>query len=163
VVGDAVVVSHLPGLSAAGLALISSQKNLETDGARTAIAQHCAPSIDYVRYRSAFPFLNSATDISDGLVVDASHIADASSVAIEIDTKKITAHPDFEVISSIATNQEQALDFVLSGGEDHVLLGTTTNPEKCAGFTTIGRVVSGHGVFVDGKRRDGEAGYQHSW
>lgn len=162
-VGDAVVVSHLPGLSAAGLALLSSQKNLESDGAHKAITQHCAPSIDYARYRSAFPFLNAATDISDGLVVDASHIAEASSVAIEIDAKKITSHPDFEAISSIAPNREHALECVLSGGEDHVLLGTTRNPEKCAGFVEIGRVVSGHGVFVDGKRRDGEAGYQHSW
>ena len=55
------------------------------------------------------------------------------------------------------------MECVLSGGEDHVLLGTTRNPEKCAGFVEIGRVVSGHGVFVDGKRLDGEAGYQHIW
>ena len=162
-VGDAVVVSHLPGLSAAGLLLLSSQKNLDSANARKAIAQHCAPIIDYARYRSVFPFLHAATDISDGLIVDASHIADASSVAIEFDSKKITSHSDFEAFSSIAPNREHALDFVLSGGEDHVLLGTTANPEKCAGFIEIGRVVSGHGVFVDGKRRDGEAGYQHSW
>ena len=69
----------------------------------------------------------------------------------------------FEVLTKAIASKERALEFVLSGGEDHVLLGTTSSPEKCRGFIVIGRVIPGQGVYVDGERRDNEAGYQHSW
>ena len=162
-VGDSVVISHLPGFSAAGLYLLANGGVDEGIEAKAAIAQHCAPEIDYERYRDSFEFLHSATDISDGLIVDLSHIASSSSVAIEIESTSIQKNQKFEVLTKVASSKERALEFVLTGGEDHVLLGTTSKPEKCRGFIEIGRVIPGHGVFVDGKRRDSETGYQHSW
>jgi thiamine-monophosphate kinase len=162
-VGDAVVISHLPGSSAAGLSLLSKGKEIDSESAREFVAQHCAPSIDYVKYRKAFPKLNCATDISDGLIVDAAHIASASSVAIELDTKNLTTHAHFEKLLTVFDGGDSALQAILTGGEDHVLLATTREPEKIEGFIPIGTVVSGHGIFVDGKRREMESGYQHSW
>lgn len=162
-IGDAIVISNLPGTSAAGLTLLSKGIEIDSDIARELVSQHCAPEIDYSKYRNAFPFLNCATDISDGLIVDASHIASASSVAMEFDTKTLTSHPQFEKLLTVFDGSDSALTAVLTGGEDHVLLATTSEPEKIEGFTRIGTVISGHGIFIDGKRREMESGYQHSW
>lgn len=162
-IGDAVVVSHLPGTSAAGLALLSKGNEIDSEIARELVSHHCAPEIDYVKYRNAFPSLNCATDISDGLIVDASHIASASSVAMEFDTKTLTSHPQFEKLLNVFDGSDSALTAVLTGGEDHVLLATTSEPEKIEGFIRIGTVMSGHGIFIDGKRREMDSGYQHSW
>ena len=162
-IGDAVVISHLPGSSAAGLSLLSKGTEIGTEIAREFVAQHCSPEIDYVKYRDAFPMLHCATDISDGLIVDAANIASASSVAIELETKTLTTHTQFEKLRTVFDGGDSALQAILTGGEDHVLLATTSEPEKIEGFMRIGTVVSGHGIFVDGKRRDIESGYQHSW
>lgn len=162
-IGDAVVVSHLPGFSAAGLTLLSQDRETDKEIERRAVSQHCAPVIDYSHYRGAFEYLTSATDISDGLIVDASHIAEASSVAFEIDTSKFELHADFEWLKILGGSKDQAIEFVLIGGEDHVLLGTTPTPERIQGFLEIGRVITGHGIYVDGKKRDAERGYQHNW
>ena len=162
-VGDVVVVSHLPGYSAAGLLLLGQGNEIRNELEVRAVKAHCAPSLDYLKYQSAFGHLNSATDISDGLVVDASHIASASNVAIELDTSMLMAQADFGKLQTLCGDKYQALEMVLTGGEDHVLLGTTNSPEKLPGFIEIGRVVAGHGIYVDGIKRDGETGYQHSW
>lgn len=162
-VGDAVVISHLPGMSAAGLAILSKGGEIETGIKRELVRQHCAPEIDYVKYRDAFPFLNSATDISDGLIIDASHIASSSGVAIEIETRDLMVHDEFTKLLQIFDGNESAVAAALTGGEDHVLLGTTSEPAKLTGFIKIGTVISGHGIYIDGKLRDIDSGYQHRW
>ncbi|MEY3431094.1 MAG: hypothetical protein RJB30_1026, partial [Actinomycetota bacterium] len=58
-------------------------------------------------------------------------------------------------------DSERYLDWVLTGGEDHLLLGTTANPQS-TGFTVIGRVIEGEGIYLDGTRMD-ESGYSHHW
>jgi thiamine-monophosphate kinase len=114
-----------------------------------------------------FPFLNSATDISDGLLIDLKHIARASKVAINLESSLIEKSESFtalqELLSGFEKEKSTALEYVLSGGEDHVLLMTTSQPEKCDGFTKIGTVHPGEGVLMDGKEVTGETGYQHSW
>lgn len=162
-IGDVVVLSHLPGFSASGLALLSQGRDLDYAAKKYAVEQHCAPTVDYVKYKSAFAHLSSATDISDGLIVDASHIASASGVAIEIEKSKLIAHADFDQLLQSSENKDQALELLLTGGEDHVLLGTTNSPAKLSGFIEIGRVIAGHGVLIDGAKQDEESGYQHSW
>jgi thiamine-monophosphate kinase len=69
-------------------------------------------------------------DISDGLGVDAGHIASRSGVRIVIDVDAIPLAPG------------ATLDDV-SFGEDYELLATTPDP---LGFTVIGRVEAGSGV-----------------
>jgi thiamine-monophosphate kinase len=162
-VGDLVVISHLPGNSAVGLFLLSQGREIKHEFEVRAIEAHCAPTLDYAKYQSAFEYLNSATDISDGLIVDASHIAAASKVAIELDTSMLMAARDFERLVFLCGDKNQALEMILTGGEDHVLLGTMNSLAHIPGFIEIGRVIAGHGIYVDGIKRDGQTGYQHSW
>ena len=81
-------------------------------------------------------------DVSDGLVLDASRIAKASGVRVELD--------------SSAGLDEHAL----YGGEDHGLLATfppaATPPE---GFRAIGVVTAGDpGVFLGKRELDAQSG-----
>ena len=165
--GDAVMISHLPGWSKAGLMILSHRLPQTSELSQRARAQHCSPDIPYSAYRRVFPFINSATDISDGLLIDVKHIARASKVAINLESSLIEKSESFtalqELLSGFEEEKSAALEYVLSGGEDHVLLMTTSQPEKCDGFTKIGTVQFGEGVLLDGKEVTGETGYQHSW
>lgn len=161
-IGDLLLISHLPGWSAAGLELLTRGKTELKDPTK-AVSQHCAPEIDYEKYLSSFDVAHAATDISDGLLLDASNLAESSRVAISIDTESFRKCEDFSAIAELASLLD--IDWrklVLSGGEDHVLLVTSDSP--IAGFTQIGRVDSGEGVFVDGVRvDDSQKGFQHQW
>lgn len=102
----------------------------------------------------------AAIDISDGLHQDATHIAAASDVTIEIDAERVP-------VAGGAT-----ADDALAGGEDYELLVASRTPlpesdfarEFATSLTAIGRVVEG-GCAVhftrDGKRVAAPPGYDH--
>ena len=166
-VGDVVMISHLPGWSKAGLEILSRDLTHASESSQRALMQHRAPQIDYSKYRKVYAALNSATDISDGLLIDSGHIAGASGVALNLQSTLIEKAEGFAALQQLAqefgTGESSGMDFVLSGGEDHVFLVTTSTPEKCEGFIEIGRVEQGKGVLLDGEVVSGEAGYQHHW
>jgi thiamine-monophosphate kinase len=125
-VGDLVILSGLPGESAAGLKLL--QQGIRNE--RT--LQHRRPIVDYSAARSfAFAGVSAMADVSDGLVSELSHIARASGVGIEV-------------------YSDEAIDF--HGGEDHVFVATISphlpSPHKAI---QIGRVVLGKGVRINGE------------
>ena len=85
-------------------------------------------------------------DVSDGLVLDATRLAEASRVTVEIDAGTLGADPAA----------------ALAGGEDHALLATFP-PEVVlpGGFRAIGHV-AGQGpdsVLIDGARFHGKGGW----
>ena len=153
-VGDSLYVSSLPGLSAAGLFLLNSGKEIGTALAQKAIVQHKAPTIEYQKYRDCFSKLNCAIDVSDGLASDAAHLAKASNVRIDLN-EEILSRSELKELDA-----ENYLGWVLNGGEDHVLLGTSK--EVVPGFIEIGKVLEGSGVALDGKEITA-GGYTHSW
>jgi thiamine-monophosphate kinase len=153
-VGDSLYVSSLPGSSAAGLFLLNSGKEIGTELARKAVLQHKAPTIEYQKYRNIFAKLNCAIDVSDGLVSDAAHLAQASNVGIDLHSEILRRSELREL------DAENCLDWVLNGGEDHVLLGTST--VAVPGFIEIGKVLEGSGVTLDGKEITA-GGFAHSW
>ena len=125
-VGDLVIISDLPGKSAAGLKLL--QQGI-TDERTLA---HRRPVVDYIAARDfALAGVSAMCDISDGLISELGHIARASGVGIEIRT-------------------DEAIDF--NGGEDHVFVATISPhlpfPRQAI---EIGRVVLGKGVRVNGE------------
>jgi len=153
-IGDCVLISELPGASAAGLHLLQSGAAISSEMAKDLISQHLAPSINYQKYRESMGKLNSAIDTSDGLLLDASRIAQASKVRINLYTENMRSSPLHLL------NSEKYLNWVLNGGEDHKLLGTCS--EALEGFIEIGRVESGTGVFLDDKAIS-ISGFEHRW
>lgn len=99
----------------------------------------------------------SLIDVSDGLVQDAKHLAEASGVQIAL-TSEIVLSPSLREVSL-----QLGLDPVhlaLSGGEDYALLGTFVPEAVPAGFVVIGTCQEGDGVWVDGRPGD-ELGHDH--
>ena len=94
-------------------------------------------------------------DISDGLLADAGHLAEASGVAIDVRTADLEVPEPLQAVA--AATGADPISFVLGGGDDHALLATF--PADAAlpeGWTVIGAVSAGEGVTVDGAAYDGE-------
>ena len=145
-VGDIVAVSGPLGAAAMGLRLLFERAvdtAGEPDAALAAIlrAEHpeqiaaqlapCPPIADGVA--AALGGATAMLDLSDGLALDASRLARASGVALDL--------------ASVAVGSRQALD----GGEDHSLLATfPPGAPLPGGFRPIGVVRAGEGILVDG-------------
>jgi thiamine-monophosphate kinase len=97
-------------------------------------------------------------DVSDGLLSELNHIASASGVGIELDSKLIAETPGFKDLE--AATKGDIWEVVLSGGEDHVFVATTSSdiPE---GAHLIGKVVPGIGVKVSGISKLPATGFRH--
>ena len=141
--GDSVYVSALPGFSRAGFEILTNNLPHSPAFAR-ALSQFKSPELDPALMRT-FKSAHALCDVSDSLLVQAEQISKASSVAIEIDTKKIEKSYGFADLAAVAQTLDcDVWDLVLGGGEDHVLLATGVNlPGIC-----IGRVLDGSGVKV---------------
>jgi thiamine-monophosphate kinase len=99
------------------------------------------------------------TDVSDGLVADLRHIADASSVSIELLTAALAADRDGVLEAARAVGLD-AWEWVFGGGEDHALVATFDGAVP-DGWRVIGTVVDGPPcVLVDGGEWGGSAGWQ---
>ncbi|WP_433759828.1 thiamine-phosphate kinase [Nocardia sp. CA-135398] len=98
------------------------------------------------------------TDISDGLLADLGHIAEASGVAIDLHSKTLRD----PALATIARRLDaDAAQWILTGGEDHAFVGTwPAHRDLPPGWMPIGRVLAGHGVTVDGVRQPGNAGWE---
>ena len=117
-VGDQVILSGIPGKSAAGL--FQLQKG-ESDS--KFIKAHKKPFVNY-KLAKEFKSVNSMCDVSDGLLSELTHIAEASGVGIEIDSRLIEQLSDFKELADL--DSSQVWQWVLGGGEDHVFVATTS-------------------------------------
>lgn len=99
------------------------------------------------------------TDVSDGLVADLRHIAEASGVTIDLATDALTPDHDAVLAAAEAVGADP-WTWVLGGGEDHALVAAFPAAIP-AGWRVIGAVLDGPGrVLVDGAEWDGPAGWQ---
>ena len=122
--------------------------------------RHLVPQPPYGQGAAAAAAGASAMiDISDGLIADARHVAEASGVAIDLSTAALAADHD-ALLEAAAAVGADPWAWVLGGGEDHALVACFTGPVP-AGWRVIGRVSDGPaGVLVDGREWQGYAGWQ---
>lgn len=155
--GDALYVSGTLGDAAGALAFLNGEWQPSPEAAEYLVDRFYRPR---ARMELGLELLDKATaaiDISDGLLADAGHIAAASGVAIEIETRAL---PASDALQSNG-DSEKILTWVLSGGDDYELCFTlppgAVVPPNC---TRIGRVMEGQGVKTD-IDIDLKPGYQH--
>lgn len=165
-VGDRLWVTHTLGDAAAALALLQGE-----------LADTWLPEFDHQdwlihRFNRPTPRLELALglrahataciDISDGLLADARHIADASGVALYIEAQQIPLSAP--LIS--CPDRDLAMRWALTGGDDYELLFTLPPAlDAPPGCTLIGEVRSGSGVHCDHPAArpgaGGHLGYAH--
>jgi thiamine-monophosphate kinase len=165
--GDQVAVAGQLGRSAAGLALLEaglaepSSRLAEAGDLAALVASHRRPRPPYRCGPEAADLgATSMIDISDGLVADLNHVADASGVLIDIETARLPGDPALG--SAAAVLGADWLRWVLTGGEDHALAATfppgTSLPDH---WSVIGTVRPGHGVTLNSRPAEGRNGWDH--
>jgi thiamine-monophosphate kinase len=154
--GDVVAVAGRLGWAAAGLAAL--RRGFRTP--KAVVDAHRRPEPPYAAGPAAAVLgANAMCDVSDGLIADLAHIAEASEVRIDIDSSALTV-PDVlvEVGSALGSHP---LDWVLTGGDDHAIAATFPAATVLSGeWLVIGEVAEGSGVRVDGVERSG-GGFDH--
>lgn len=153
--GDVLALAGRLGFAQAGLLMLSRGFR----SPRVLVGAHRVPEPPYELVRLA-THASSMIDISDGLVSDLSHIAKASGVSINIQTAEFEI-PEPLAAAASAFNGD-ALEWILTGGEDHAFAATfTTALDVPSGWTIIGSVQSGEPVVtVDGEMYSGK-GWDH--
>lgn len=156
--GDLLAVAGVLGHSAAGLALL--QAGLAEPAALVAAYRWPRPPY-HAGPEAASLGATSMIDVSDGLVADTGHVAQASGVLIDIDTARLEPGDDLRA-AAVALPGHDPLTWMLTGGEDHALAATfPPATELSAHWSVIGRVREGKGVRVDGQPFVGRAGWDH--
>ena len=150
--GQKVVAHGKIGWSAAGWALLERfGTQLPDPQLQPLVDFHCAPEIEPGRGVIARATGATAmTDNSDGLVHDLTTIAKRSAVRINIYSEAIA--PDELLKRAGDLLDHDPWDWVLAGGEDHTLLGTTMK-DAPSGFRLIGDVHKSNGtdhLTIDG-------------
>jgi thiamine-monophosphate kinase len=155
-VGDVVAVCGRLGWAAAGFAVLGRGFRSPVQ----VVAAHRRPEPPYFEGPHAAQLgATSMTDVSDGLVADLGHVADASGVRIEIRAQTVDVPARLREVGA-ALNVDP-LVWVLAGGDDYALAATfparTQLPDP---WRVIGIVSEGQGVRVDGRRWP-EGGHEH--
>ncbi|MFT8395588.1 thiamine-phosphate kinase, partial [Propionibacterium sp.] len=114
--GEVVAVCGRLGWAAAGLTALGRGFR----SPRAAVDSQRVPVVPYGEgMRAARGGATAMIDVSDGLLADLNHIAQASQVWIDVESDAFKiADPVAAVASAVGKNP---LDFVLTGGEDHAL------------------------------------------
>jgi thiamine-monophosphate kinase len=161
--GDAVYVTNTLGDSAMGLKLLQRGRRRVTKfyahSARLKlIKSHLMPPVSPLK---TFNRVSSMIDISDGLLIDVSHICDDSKVGVEIFKQDIPLSD--ELIKFSKEFGEEPLSYAFRGGEDYCLL-FTARPGRRINASRIGTIIPKGRYIVEGKgkRTTFKAeGYEH--
>jgi len=151
--GDVVALAGRQGWAAGGLAVLARGFR----SPRKLVEAYKRPEPPYDAGAAA---ATAMIDVSDGLLADVGHIADASGVAVDVASGAFELAEPLQAVG--AALGADPLRFVLTGGDDHALVATfppgTDLPE---GWLVIGSVTEGSGVTVDGSTYEGPAGHTH--
>ncbi|KHO63498.1 thiamine-phosphate kinase [Pseudomonas flexibilis] len=165
--GDLLCVGGSLGDGAGALPLVLGERPADGEAAEYLLARYWQPQPQLALGQALRGRATAALDISDGLLADCGHIAQASGVALCIERARLPL--------SAALHErlpaDEALRCALSGGDDYRLAFTLPASERAALQTefpemaVIGRVEAGEGVHLyDEQGRElalAARGYQH--
>lgn len=112
---DGLFVTGTIGDGWAGLQLLQSGKTEP----RSLISAYRRPQARIADGRALAQIAHAMMDVSDGLLIDAARMADASGLGVKIDLAKVPLSQDF--VAAFAANQDAALS-AATGGDDYQLL-----------------------------------------
>ncbi len=155
--GDLLALTGRQGWAAGGLAVLTRGFR----SPRALVDAYRRPHPPYAAGAQARALGATAMiDVSDGLVADVDHLAEASGVGVDIDSASFDVAEPLRAVGA-ATGMDP-LGFILGGGDDHALAATfPEGTELPAEWLVIGAVSEGDGVTVDGAAFAGASGYLH--
>ena len=145
--GHSIYVTGEIGDAWAGLQIASGKAPATDIGISTLLLKaHNRPEPKLEEGRALSSLVSTMMDISDGLLLDASRIASASGVILEIDLDRI---PLSQAFKGLFGDDEDARMSAATGGDDYQLL-LTASPETVLpiNVTYIGKCQSGSGVSL---------------
>jgi thiamine-monophosphate kinase len=157
------------GQAAAGLAALRGGTSRGSTPHERAALEQCVaawrrPRALVERGLGLAPVASAAIDVSDGLVADATRLARASGVRIQVRHERLLAALGGELTAVSRLLRRSALRFALWGGEDYALLATGDASQRPAFARVIGHVSQGRGLWLvrrGGGREPLLGGYDH--
>jgi len=155
--GDVLALVGRQGWAAGGLAVLGRGFR----SPRVLVEAYRHPEPPYAAGKeAALAGATSLIDVSDGLLAEAGHLAEASGVAIDVRRDAFEVPDPLQAVG--AALGADPLQFILGGGDDHALLATFPDAGSVpAGWQVVGEVREGEGVTVDGGEYDGPTGWTH--
>jgi thiamine-monophosphate kinase len=160
--GDVLALTGRQGWAAGGLAVLGRGFR----SPRVLVEAYRRPAPPYsAGLVAAEAGATAMIDISDGLLAEARHLAEASGVAIDVRTSAFDIPEPLHAVS--AALGSDPLGFILGGGDDHALLATFADAASVPeGWLVIGDVRDADpdaepSVTVDGAPYEGPTGWTH--
>jgi thiamine-monophosphate kinase len=148
-IGDDIWVTGTIGDSWLGLqAATGALGNLSAEARNLLVSRYRVPEPPRLAFADVVAaHAHASIDVSDGLVADAGHIAEASGVALVIEAAKV---PLSAVGDAYVANAKADLGALFTGGDDYQTLFTAPQSARplITGATRIGAVEAGEGVRV---------------
>ena len=148
-VGDDIWVTGTIGDSWLGLqAATGALGDLSAEARNLLVSRYRVPAPPRLAFADVVAaHAHASIDVSDGLVADACHVAEASGVALVIEAAMV---PLSAVGETYVANAKADLRTLLTGGDDYQTLFTAPPSARSAitGATRIGRAIAGQGVSV---------------
>ncbi len=153
--GDVVLVTGTIGDAYLGLALVEGRLTTTAEAARWYRARYYTPDPRVELAEPLRRYASAAVDVSDGLMADARHIAEASNVTLKLDIDRMPLSMPARFWFERMGGDVDAASELASGGDDYELV-VTGSEEDMRAFalacrdrgveaTVIGEVVEGSG------------------
>jgi len=163
--GDEVWLVGEVGLSAAGLALLmTGRTGARAASTRRALSAFRRPRALLTEGARLAGIAHAAIDVSDGLALDTSRMAQASGCRLVLEEAALTQVLTPELLKLAESVGRSALDLALTGGEDFALVATGTARQRPAFARRIGRCERGRGGVwerADGRTARLTGGFDH--
>ena len=167
-VGDLVGVTGYLGDARAALDFLG-EVNLSED-IEHVLSRYFRPTPRLDFSTKAQKYINSAIDISDGLIADLEHLAHASKVRLEVDLEELPVSSSLNALFS----RDIVTEYAASGGDDYELAFTVPEEhlkilkkigkELDLKISVIGKVVEGEDVVcLDGQGNLIQSGYKKGY
>jgi thiamine-monophosphate kinase len=156
--GDLVFVTGAIGDGWLGLEAAQGKLSLEPERL-AALSDHFRTPMPRVDFAAVVRDMASASvDVSDGLIADLGHLAEASRVCIEIDLEPVPLSAAAQAWFDGRVDEQAALEKLVTGGDDYEIAFTVAARDEAAvrreaerrhlRLTKIGRVTGGQGVVA---------------
>ena len=156
--GDLVFVTGSIGDGWLGLQAAQEKLALEPDRLETLTAHYRTPTprVDFIG--PVRDFATASIDVSDGLIADLGHLADASRVRIEIDLEVAPRSAAAQAWFDGRVDEQAAIEKLVTGGDDYEIAFTAAAKDEAAlrreaerrrvRLTRLGRVTAGEGLIA---------------